>query len=182
MQTWKFGWTVVSLVALGSAAGCGDDDGSDDPATGGTGSESGGTASGGTSDAGSTGEDNPGGSGGAPSNGEGGAGAPECTNIRDFVPVTDDDTGPACEAYAECMDEGCGELYEDAFGPDWESGDLGGACGPSVPCFDGCGCDQTCLTGCLAAALPCAPYALQFQTCYEACTAEADACQAERAP
>ena len=169
MQTWKFGWTVVSLVVLGSAAGCGDDDdGSDDPATGGR-----------TGDAGSTGEER----GGAPASGEGGAaGALECSNLRDFVPVADDDAGPACQAYAECMDGGCGDIYELAFGPDWESGELAGACGPSVPCFDGCGCDQACLGGCLAAALPCAPYALQFQTCYAACTTEADACRTERAP
>jgi hypothetical protein len=159
MQTWKFGWTVVSLVALGSAAGCGDDDGGDDP-------------------------EGPEGTGGSPAGGEGGAaGAFECSTIRNFVPLAGDDDGPACEAYAECMDEGCGELYEVAFGPDWASGDLsGGACGPSVPCLEGCGCEQVCLTGCLAAALPCAPYALQFQTCYEACATESNACQAERAP
>jgi hypothetical protein len=155
MQTWKFGWTVVSLVALGSAVGCGDDDdGSDNPAAG-----------------------------GAPGSGEGGApGALECSTIRNFVPVVGDDDGPGCEAYAQCMDEGCGELYEPAFGPDWESGDLsGGVCGASVPCLEDCGCEQTCLTGCLAAALPCAAYALQFQSCYEACATESDACQAERA-
>jgi hypothetical protein len=154
MQTWKFGWAVVSLVAVGSAAGCGDDDDGGDP----------------------TPESGEGGAAGAP-------GAPECSTIRNFVPAVEDDDGPACEAYAECMEEGCGELYEDAFGPDWASGDLsGGACGPSVPCFEACGCEQTCLTGCLTAALPCAPYALSFETCYQACRAEADACQAERGP
>ena len=199
MHTWKIGFTVASLLALASASGCGGDADSDEntggtPSTGGRaagGTSTGGRATGGTpAQAGTPGEE--GGSGGAPAaaGGEGGEddgpgeGGAACVSIEDYLPPTpSDDPGPACTAYADCMSDSCGELYEDAFGSEWQSGDLsGGACGPSVPCFQGCGCDTVCLTSCLTASIPCAQYALQLQGCYTTCETDALACQEERAP
>ena len=79
------------------------------------------------------------------------------------------------------MSEGCGDQYEPAFGPDWASGDLsGGACGPAVPCLEGCGCDETCLTNCLLDFPDCLGYGLAFQGCYAQCAEESDACDEER--
>jgi hypothetical protein len=186
------GWALATLLALAAAAGCGDDEDVNDEGTGGRTGTGGApaTPTGGrnTGDAGSPGEAGAaspsGGRGGAPAGEGGSAGSADCNIIEDFVPSSADDApGPACEAYAECMSDGCGDLYEPAFGADWESGDLsGGACGPSVPCFEGCGCDEACLTGCLGAAVACAQYALLFQGCYAACEETYAECAAERAP
>jgi hypothetical protein len=161
--------------------------------TGGRNASEGGAEPGGAGpvEAGAGGEGNSGGTepqGGTPGDaggagGEAGSGI-ECNRVRDFVPPSEaDDPGPACQAYGECMNDGCGELYEPAFGADWASGDLsGGACGPAVPCFEGCGCDEACLLGCVLTAPECAVYAGQFQGCVEACADDALACNAERNP
>jgi hypothetical protein len=177
MLTRNLRLTLLALLAGVSAASCGDDDdGGGSPATGGI------RATGGRANA----------SGGRPGTGglapieAGAAGAAACTRngIRDYLPPTDaEDPGPDCEAYGDCMREGCGEQYEPAFGPDWASGDLGGGvCGPAVPCLEECECDQACLTGCLLIYPECLGPALAFQGCYAACTAESEACDAERRP
>lgn len=165
MQTWTITFAAASLAAFALATGCGDgDSGDDDDASGGRTAATGGRTSQGGNEA--------------------IGGATECNVVRNFVPSTeDDDPGPACQDYADCMSAGCGAIYEDAFGADWASGDLsGGACGPSVPCLEGCGCDTTCLTGCITADLACTSYAVQLQNCYVACEESFLACEEERAP
>jgi hypothetical protein len=207
MRILNIGLALSALLAGLNTVSCGESDDDSDPATGGNGATggkaapgTGGTApSGGrpTNDAGAGGQVGPaqGGQGGAGEAGsppapqagsnEGGAGgAAPCNSIEDLLPPTEtDNPGPACQAYADCMSEGCGEQYEPAFGPEWESGDLsGGACGPAVPCFQDCGCDQACATECLVQTPTCAPFAFQFQLCYGVCTADAEACREERSP
>lgn len=182
MQTWKFSVAVAAFAGAVITVGCGDDDGGESEATGGrNGSATGGrdgSTGGRATTGGTSGED--GGAPPVPSDG----GAPTCQGslLDTFVPqVTDQDPGPDCQAYADCMEESCGELYEPAFGADWADGDLsGGACGPTVPCLEDCGCDTTCAQGCIFTNLDCAGYALQLQTCYAGCSAEFAACQAER--
>jgi hypothetical protein len=182
MQTWKFSVAVMAFASGVIAVGCGDDDGDSDEATGGrnnsaTGGRNGSTGGRATT-GGTQGED-----GGAPPVPTDG-GAPDCQGslLDTFVPqTTDQDPGPECQAYADCMEEGCGELYEPAFGADWADGDLsGGACGASVPCLEDCGCDATCAQNCIFTNLECATYALQLQSCYMGCAAEFMACQDER--
>ena len=181
MQTWKFSVAVVAFASGVIAAGCGDDDdGGSDEATGGRNNSATGGRDGATggrpATGGTQGED-----GGAPPVPTDG-GAPPCDGslLDTFVPQTTD-PGPECQAYADCMEEGCGELYEPAFGADWADGDLsGGACGVTVPCLEDCGCDATCAQGCIFTNLECANYALQLQGCYMDCSAEFTACQAER--
>lgn len=170
MNTWKFSVAAAALAGAIALVGCGDDDGGDEGATGGRSGATGGrTGTGGGATSGGTQNE---------------AGAPACSGslIDDFVPQTaSEDPGPECQAYADCMQEGCGTLYEDAFGPDWESGDLsGGACGPTVPCLEDCGCDTDCATTCIFENLDCAGFALQLQGCFNGCAELAAACQAER--
>jgi hypothetical protein len=204
MRTWKFGFAALAMLA--TVPSCGDDDGDSNVSTGGR-QNTGGVSTGGRQNTGgaspttggsdtgeggagnAAGEGNAGGAepeGGSPNEvggagGEGGSGL-ECNAVQDFVPPTEaDDPGPACQAYAECMNDGCGEIYEPAFGPDWESGDLsGGACGPAVPCLEGCGCDEACLLGCVLTAPECVVYAGQLQTCVMNCAEDALACSEER--
>jgi len=177
MQTWKFSAAAALVAGAVALAGCGDDDGGDDEATGGRVSSTGGRT-------GSTGGRSGTGGADATTGGSSEGGAPPCSGslIDDFVPQSaSENPGPECQAYADCMQEGCGEIYEDAFGPDWESGDLGGgACGPSVPCLEDCGCDAECASTCIFSNLECASFALQLQGCYTGCMELATACQAER--
>lgn len=183
MQTWKFSVAIAAFASAVTVVGCGDDDGdggSDEPtggrsnpATGGRDGTGGRTTTGGTQS-----EDG----GAAPTPSDGGAPACDGTLLDTFVPQTaNDDPGPECQAYADCMQEGCGDIYEAAFGPDWADGDLsGGACGPTVPCLEECGCDSTCAQGCIFTDLDCATYALQFQVCYMGCAEQSMLCQEER--
>ncbi len=187
MQTWKFSVALAAFASAVTIAGCGDDDGSDPEETGGrSNSTTGGRATTGgrddtggrTTTGGTQGEDG----GAAPTPSDGGAPPCEGSLIDTFVPQTaGDDPGPECQAYADCMEEGCGELYEPAFGPDGADGDLsGGVCGPTVPCLEECGCDATCAQGCIFTNPDCAIYAIQLQGCYTGCSTELMACQAER--
>jgi hypothetical protein len=182
MRTWNLGVTVLAALAGVCAVSCGDDDGGSDSQSGGS------RATGGRANAtgGRTGTGGESTGGVAPGEaGAGGAATCDRSGIYDYLPPSEaEDPGPACQAYGECMSDGCGDQYEPAFGPDWRSGDLsGGACGPAVPCFEDCGCDEGCLTGCLLSSPEeCLVHALSFQACYAACAAESEACDDERRP
>jgi hypothetical protein len=124
----RLGQILIHAVMLGAllAAGCGDSTTNGDAGTGhnngGDGDKSGGDGdkSGGPDDLGQCGSQTQG----------------KCTNDE-------------LQDYNDCLYQKCGTQFKAAFGDNFQSGEIGGACKDDIACYKKCSCDdQTCRTAC----------------------------------
>lgn len=71
----------------------------------------------------------------------GGSDSGTCTGIpKSMVP-----SGAPC---VSCVTASCAAEVTLAFGPNWQSGESGGACASYLSCAKSCGCDPTCVQSC----------------------------------
>jgi hypothetical protein len=160
-RTWMSAASVVAVLVMACTAACGSDDSSD------TRPSDGGAPDGTTTVAeAGAGED---------------AGGVTGSITSCLVGSTSTSALPAgCSALEQCLQTNCNADFVAAFGADWASGTVAGACQTFYTCASAAGCGQSAITGCLPSAGAACDGTLEgVSSCLQdSCASEGAACNA----